>query len=141
MLEHGAGHPRGGELEKERDELARRFRDKYYSHHPTGEEQRSNSAPYFIGAFDTVAALGASGLRRKAIQSGLYLGMGLLALIAGFVPAMLVSFLIERFADFPFWLGVLGLEALMLIGSIVWLRHPQAARAGTKDDPGFPEQR
>src|SRR5262245_49390692 len=59
VLEHGAGHPRGGELEKEREELARRFREKYASHHPGGEEGRSNVAPYFIGVFDTVAALGA----------------------------------------------------------------------------------
>ncbi len=128
VLEHGAGHPRGGELEDERDELARRFRDKYHSHHPTGEEQRSNVAPYFIGVFDTVAALGASGLRRGVIQSGLYVGVGVLALIAGFVPAMLVSFLIDRFADFPFWWGVLCLEALVLVGSIVWLRHRQRAQ-------------
>ena len=83
VLEHGAGHPRGGELENERDELARRFREKYGSHHPSGEVQRSNVAPYFIGVFDTVAALGASGLRRNLIQGSVFALTAILALIGG----------------------------------------------------------
>lgn len=128
VLEHGAGHPRGGELENEREELARRFREKYHSHHPAGEEQRSNVAPYFIGVFDTVAALGASGLRRTVIQSALYTGMGLLALMAGLGPALLIGFLMDRFAGFPFWFGVLAVQVLVLVGSIVWLRGRQRAQ-------------
>ena len=62
VLEHGAGHPRK-DFEDERDELARRFREKYRYHHPSGEQQRSNVAPYFVGVFDTVAALRATGPR------------------------------------------------------------------------------
>jgi uncharacterized protein (DUF2235 family) len=66
VLEHGAGHPRA-EFETERLELARRFQTKYGS----GDGSDSNAAPYFIGVFDTVAALGASGIRYLVIQAGL----------------------------------------------------------------------
>jgi hypothetical protein len=55
IIEHGAGHPRGGELEKERDELARRSPEKYGSDHPSGPTLHFN----FVGVFDRVAALGA----------------------------------------------------------------------------------
>ena len=67
VLEHGAGHPRA-DFEAERDELARRFREKYGSSHETGEAGRSNATPHFIGVFDTVAALGASGFRWYAAR-------------------------------------------------------------------------
>jgi hypothetical protein len=70
VLEHGAGHPREA-YEDERLELARRFREKYGSHHESGEVDRSNVAPYFIGVFDTVAALGVKGLRGIAIRAAL----------------------------------------------------------------------
>ncbi len=110
VLEHGAGHPRGGELEKERDELARRFREKYGSGHPSGQEQRSNVAPYFVGVFDTVAALGASGVRRAVIQSGLYTLTALLAFISGLVPSVPLSILIQHLTGISFWLAFVGLE-------------------------------
>lgn len=51
VYEHGAGHPRE-RFETEREEMARRFQKKYAS---------EKVAPYFIGAFDTVASLGAKG--------------------------------------------------------------------------------
>lgn len=124
MLEHGAGHPRE-ELEDEREELARRFREKYHSHHPSGEVERSNVAPYFIGVFDTVAALGANGLRRVITQSIIYGGMAFLTLLVGFIPAIVGSFFMHRWANLPFWPGVLGIEALALIGGIAWLLHRQ----------------
>ena len=125
VLEHGAGHPRGGELENERDELARRFREKYGSHHPSGEVQRSNVAPYFIGVFDTVAALGASGLRRNLIQGSVFALTAILALIGGLLPAVPLSFLIQRFAGIPFWLPLVSLEAVALVSGIVCLRYKQ----------------
>jgi hypothetical protein len=125
VLEHGAGHPRGGELELERDELARRFREKYGSNHPSGEDQRANVAPYFIGVFDTVAALGASGLRRTIIQSGLYTVAVLLALILGVIPALFFGMLAEHFAGLSFWRAAAGLELLAMICGIAGLRHKQ----------------
>jgi uncharacterized protein (DUF2235 family) len=63
VLEHGAGYPRQ-KFRAEREEQARRFRAKYHS----DGAFNSNVAPYFIGVFDTVASLGAKGLRRLAIQ-------------------------------------------------------------------------
>jgi hypothetical protein len=125
VLEHGAGHPRGGELEAERDELARRFREKYGSHHPSGEAQRSNVAPYFIGVFDTVAALGASGLRRVIIQSGLFTLYALGGLIAGVIPAALVSILLAWVWGIPWWLTFLGIEAVAMVAAMLWLRRNQ----------------
>lgn len=88
VLEHGAGHPRA-ELEDERFELARRFQVKYGS----GDGSDSNVAPYFIGVFDTVAALGASGLRYFIIQAGLAAGVSAVAFVGGFLPAVLIALL------------------------------------------------
>jgi len=94
VLEHGAGHPR--ELyEAERLELARRFCVKYGSLYPEPtDEHRSNAAPYFIGVFDTVAALGVKGTLRLAYQAFLYsisavIGAAISLVIA--VPATLLS--------------------------------------------------
>lgn len=66
VYEHGAGHKRE-DFEPEREELARRFRVEYQSEEigvPPGSSERGNVAPEFIGVFDTVAALGSSGMRR-----------------------------------------------------------------------------
>ena len=60
VYEHGSGkEDADGVYKAERLEKARRFRVKYAS----GTESLSNTVPYFIGVFDTVAALGASGIR------------------------------------------------------------------------------
>lgn len=88
VLEHGAGHPRA-EFEDERLELARRFQVKYGS----GDGSDSNVAPYFIGVFDTVAALGASGLRYLVIQAGLAAGVATAAFAAGFLPSVFIALL------------------------------------------------
>jgi len=79
VLEHGAGHPRA-QFEDERVELSRRFQVKYGS----GDGSDPNVAPYFIGVFDTVAALGAKGMRYLVIQAGLSAGVSLAAFIGGF---------------------------------------------------------
>ncbi|MBR0695930.1 DUF2235 domain-containing protein [Bradyrhizobium lablabi] len=86
VLEHGAGHPRE-EFEAERLELARRFQDKYGS----GDGSNSNAAPYFIGVFDTVAALGARGPRRRLIQIGLTFAVASAAFFASLVPAAIIG--------------------------------------------------
>ncbi len=88
VYEHGAGKPRGKYFD-EREEKARRFRERYgsTSDHP----RRGNAAPYFIGVFDTVAALGLSGFKRN-----LYLTF----LIGGLVAA---PFLLAWLGD---WVGL-----------------------------------
>lgn len=132
VLEHGAGHPRK-DYEDEREELARRFRVKYGSEHPSGEAERSNTAPYFIGVFDTVAALGASGLRRRLIQIFVY---GLLA-VAVIIPATIVGILSFIVAARPFWFSFLLTETLLFICMASYLAFKQrsAIRKTIRDFP------
>lgn len=94
VLEHGAGHPRE-EFEAERLELARRFQVKYGS----GNGTDTNAAPYFIGVFDTVAALGAAGGRRLAIQAGLTLGVAAAAFLASLIPAAIIGIITAIVSD------------------------------------------
>jgi len=120
VLEHGAGHPRE-KFEDEREELARRFRDKYGSHHESGEEFRSNAAPYFIGVFDTVASLGAKGLRRWLIQAGVGVFYALfLAFVSALPSAALAAILFAAF-DWPFWPATSIILALAVTGIGGWL--------------------
>jgi len=86
VLEHGAGYPRE-KFEAERRELARRFQVKYGS----GDGSDSNAAAYFIGVFDTVAALGASGTRRLIIEAGLTAAVAGASFIASLIPAAVVG--------------------------------------------------
>ena len=63
IYEHGAGHPRA-KFEAERDQKAARFREKYNC----DDGGLSNVVPYFVGVFDTVAALGAKGILRFVLS-------------------------------------------------------------------------
>ena len=138
VLEHGAGHPRK-DFDEERDELARRFRDSYGSHHPAGEAQRSNVAPYFIGVFDTVAALGASGLRRLCIQAGLYT----LIVLAGLILALVFGVLAQVIFGTSFWLIAIGVEIAVIITGIAWMLSKQRRdfRKTIRDYPKPGQQR
>ena len=93
VFEHGAGHPRA-KYEQERFEQARRFRVKYGSNNPE-DEGESNAAPHFVGVFDTVAALGATGLRQYLI------GFGLVAAAALVVAAVAGALML--FTRMAFW--------------------------------------
>ena len=121
VLEHGAGYPREA-FEEERLEQARRFRNKYGADHTSGEIHRSNAAPYFIGVFDTVAALGAVGFRRWATLSLLLLGLIVgLTLIALPVAAPLAGAL--YLAGLPFWTTFISLVAatsVLGVGIAAW---------------------
>lgn len=68
VYEHGAGHARA-KYEDEREEQARRFRVAYNTQDNPENNARGNVVPYFIGVFDTVAALGATGLKRFVINA------------------------------------------------------------------------
>lgn len=73
VYEHGAGHPRDT-FEAEREEMARRFRERYAS---------VDVAPYFIGAFDTVASLGAKGPLRAVLALVVLIGLALISSLLG----------------------------------------------------------
>lgn len=137
VLEHGAGFPRKT-YEAERDELARRFREKYGSHHPSGEVQRSNAAPYFIGVFDTVAALGAQGIRRTIIQTGLFTLAAIGGLFAALIPAALLGTAASAWFGYSWWLVFLVIEAAGAAIAMLALRGRQR-RAVTKAIRDFPK--
>ena len=136
VLELGAGHPRK-EYEAERLELARRFQVKYGS----GDGSDSNAAPYFIGVFDTVAALGASGMRRIMIQAGLTAGVAVAGLIGGFVPAVVLS----AFGSWIFGTGFMfvGFALQVLFAAItvgIFWRWQKKAKVKTITDYPVPGQ-
>ena len=135
VLEHGAGHPRS-DFEDERQELARRFRAKYGSNHETATPGRSNAAPHFIGVFDTVAALGATGLRRFLIRAGLTLGAIVLIASLAFIPAVFVWIPLYFFGA-SFWttiFTVLGLSVVG-VGGVLWYKQWKSYRKTIRDFP------
>lgn len=89
IYEHGAGKDHS-QYAPEREERARRFRQHYGSWWQRGQQgenaHKSNVAPYFIGVFDTVAALGVSGIKR-------WLVLGIAALGAAVATGLLSALL------------------------------------------------
>lgn len=80
VYEHGAGGPRE-KFEKQRENIARRFRAKYQSgSHPN----HGDVHPEFIGVFDAVAALGLRKSTRAMIGGGALLATGLIGLVVGY---------------------------------------------------------
>lgn len=112
VYEHGAGKPRE-KFEDEREEQARRFRAKYQS----DLEGKSNVVPYFIGVFDTVASLGAAGIRKWILRG--VLGVAITC------AALAVAYLISLFGTQYWWtflFTVLTLAAFVG-GSMVHSRY------------------
>jgi uncharacterized protein (DUF2235 family) len=132
VLEHGAGHPRA-EFEAEREELARRFRRRYGS----GDNEKSNVAPYFIGVFDTVAALGARGLRRFVIQAGLGFGIVIALTASSIIPAAILSGLLHLLIGWPFWWTLFGfvIATVVIGGGYLWRKQQLLYRKTIRDYP------
>ena len=85
VYEHGAGGDRA-KYEPEREEKARRFRVKYGTEdEESGQNQRGNAPPYFIGVFDTVAALGAAGIKRFLILISAAAGLASTAAVGAWI--------------------------------------------------------
>jgi uncharacterized protein (DUF2235 family) len=140
VYEHGAGHARA-QYEAERDEQARRFRKRYGSDssEPNADPDQSNVAAYFVGVFDTVAALGASGKRRIGIQLGIAafftLGIAIPLGVAAILPA-----LVSKFAfGLEFWWSELALTAALVAIANIWFWWKQQ-RAYRKEIYGFPNK-
>ncbi len=106
VYEHGSGSNKP-EHKAERMEKARRFREKYSSNNDQGQ---SNVVPYFIGVFDTVAALGAPGPRL----------WGMRVLLVGFVLAMIAvaADTSSRLPGIDFTSAFLVLTVLVAIGML-----------------------
>lgn len=107
VYEHGAGYPRA-KFEAERDEQARRFRADYGA----DGEDGPNAAPYFVGVFDTVAALGAKGWK--------YYGIVAVLAAAAMVPLTIVSIATAWLLTLSFWKTLLIVAAGS--AAIVWAR-------------------
>lgn len=109
VYNHGNGFPRGMEpLLSRREELGRRFRQKYGSYVPRADEDvQGNVQPTFIGVFDTVAALGNA---KVSIAAGV--GVILFAAIFGILgwlaaPWWLWLPPVALFGPIAFWYGKL----------------------------------
>ncbi|MER2266009.1 DUF2235 domain-containing protein [Methylobacterium oxalidis] len=140
VLEHGAGHPRES-YAAEREELARRFRARHGSNH-VDSDRRSNVAPYFIGTFDTVAALGVAGAKRSAIKAAVSAVVAIPLAFASVLVAATLAGLLHLVAGWPFWWTALALVLLEvgLLGWAAW-RILQAWRASmTKTIRDFPNK-
>jgi uncharacterized protein (DUF2235 family) len=136
VLEHGAGHPRA-EFEAEREEMAKRFRNKYGSD-GDGTAGESNVAPYFIGVFDTVAALGAHGLRRLLIHISLGAAVAIASALLLVLPAVAIAGLLYLLLGMVFWWTMLGLmTASMVVTNVWWWRRQKAGTLKTIRD--FPK--
>ena len=86
VYEHGSGSDKL-ERQAERQEKARRFREKYGSANGDG---KANTVPYFLGVFDTVASLGAPGPRRLLMLLGLSAFVAVMTALGAKVISMLV---------------------------------------------------
>lgn len=139
VYKNGAGHARAL-YESERDEQARRFRKTYGSDstEPNADPDQSNVAAYFIGVFDTVAALG-SGRRRLLIQLGIAafftLGIAIPLGVAAILPA-----LVSKFAfGLGFWWSELALTVAFVAIANIWFWWKQQ-RAYRKEIYDFPNK-
>jgi uncharacterized protein (DUF2235 family) len=83
VYEYGSGRRRQ-KFEAERKVLAARFREKYACE----VNGTANAAPYFIGVFDTVAALGERGFVRWIMRLGLLVGAAGAIAIAAFLVSL-----------------------------------------------------
>ncbi len=109
VYNHGAGKPRGqNPYFSHREELGRRFRQKYSSFPLEGDVNQGNVQPTFIGVFDTVASL------RTAIVRSLVWGVTFAvstALLAGLVQGWSLLLI------FP--LGIMLCALIWQLGSLL----------------------
>jgi len=120
VYKHGSGRDRD-EYRPERHELAKRFRKKYGANN---ENFEANAAPYFIGTFDTVAALG-----NKALVSLMLfvIGVALFVLMYIFINPKLAIITLVAF----------GLASLFYIIRILVMRFKSIRDFPSKGDYSF----
>ena len=116
VYEHGAGSDRAL-YEEEREEKARRFRLKYQTQDDKKQNERGDVVPYFIGVFDSVAALGAAGIKKVGIIG--------LAIIVGLALEACVAGALHWLLGWSFWSTFLILSVVLGVVALVystWLR-------------------
>jgi hypothetical protein len=100
-----------------REAIAKKFRQDHGSSAGPGADEKANVYPYFIGAFDTVAALGHKGLFWLVLA---------LVLASPFIPSFAITLLCHApnfpylgdwFATFKFWSVFAVIAPLMLAGA------------------------
>ncbi|WP_308874813.1 DUF2235 domain-containing protein [Thiothrix subterranea] len=140
IYEHGAGKDRH-QYAPEREERALRFRQHYgawWQRGQAGEDtHKSNVAPYFIGVFDTVAALGVSGVKRWIV-------LGIAALGAAVATGLLSALLTALFAlsqPLAVSLALLLVVMLPIVRSVkqrlrIITHYPQTERPNLYRNPG-----
>jgi uncharacterized protein (DUF2235 family) len=100
-----------------RQAIAKKFRSEHGSSAGVGEDEKANVFPYFIGVFDTVAALGHKGLASLVIALVL-----VSPLIVSFAISLLsyapnVPYLGSFFAALKFWAVFDVVAPLMVVGA------------------------
>lgn len=83
----------------------------------TGKRSARMWAPYFIGVFDTVAALCAGGMRRIVIPGTL---IALIAIVA-FIPSLPAGVLGAVLVGWPFWTTLGLVDLVLVLGGAAWL--------------------
>lgn len=121
VYEHGSGKA-GPKYAAERQEKAKRFRKKYDSEDSAGE---ANELPYFVGVFDTVAALGSAGLFRWILT------FALVALLVGLGAG--IALLVRTVFSIGFW-PVAGTLTATGVVAALWL-HLQQNLKSIRDYP------
>lgn len=97
------------EFKKQRMLKAKQFRKKYASE----INQKPNVVPYFIGVFDTVAALGAKGFVKNILVYG--------GLFVYFVLTVILTLVLKSFFNFNFWL--IFTSVVLLSGLLIFIRY------------------
>ncbi|TNC12315.1 DUF2235 domain-containing protein [Methylobacterium terricola] len=100
-------------------ELAERFRSRYASAAPN-DPALANAYPYFIGVWDTVAALGLTTGRTLALAGGLITVIGLLAVVGNLLRAWLFNDRVDAASYWWMFLFVFGIGAAA--AAVAWLR-------------------
>jgi uncharacterized protein (DUF2235 family) len=141
-VERGKATPRQNELLDQRVELAKQFRDK----HGVDLEYEKSNYPYFIGVFDTVAAVASKGSLLVLILTALVLAAALSGILWAFYPSY-TPWLGDCLGNLLSWLfGLIGFStsrwwhwfffvALALVGSGVIWYVSQAIKFAPKADP------
>ncbi len=107
VYNHGNGYPRGkAPYQERREELGRRFRQKYGSFVPDAEtDVQGNVQPTFIGVFDTVAALGNAKVGILAAGSVAFLIAAVLASVWFSLHWITTAMLLVFLGVVAFWYG------------------------------------